>query len=497
MAKSDLSLEMRVLRSACDSPDRIRMYILPLLKEQHFSTSMTAHIFKRILKLYVSTNHPPAWSSLRHDPGIRKDARVAMREAKQKPFTKTENIRSAFKTLEGLRQVRAMFELGANLEEKLSGDAIDVEEVLKGLQNDLTKVGSNTHDTVITSIGRNSNVKKVLKKILTEGGQRRIPTGVREFDAKNIGFPMGGVVILAANTGGFKTGVANNIIHHMAMLGSKCALLPLEMDDEENLQRDLARVTQVSYTNIIDPLKKLTESERRKMYKAYMKYDEDMAARGGCVDIIQPGFESNIENILNYLDPLDYDVILIDYVGLMAGVNGDDQWRALSNAVAYAKRWAGRSHKKTLIIFCAQLTEEGFLKQSKAMADHCTNVWTWRVGDEERESGIVPIHQNKCRGGAVFDIPMMFDFEHMTSRSLTQKETDDWILASKSKQGKGDSWKSGGGKRSSKKSKEERVDLPEDEDDDDSDNGSSGKKPKSKSDRRGGKQKPRRANYEY
>lgn len=489
--KHDLSLEFRLLRSACDSPDRIRTYILPLLKEQHFSNSMTAHIFKRILKLYVSTNNPPAWSDLQHDPGIRKDARVAMREFKKKAFTKEKNIRSSFKTLESLRQIRALYELGANLEEKLAEDAVDPDAILKELQNDMTKVGSNSHDTVITSIGRNSNVKVVLKKILTQGGQRRIPTGVRDFDAKNIGFPMGGVVILAANTGGFKTGVANNIIHHMAMQGCKVAALPLEMDDEENIQRDLARVAQVSYTNIIDPLKKLTESERKKLYKAYMKYNDDMAARGGCVDIIQPGFESNIENILNYLDPLDYDVILIDYVGLMAGVNGDDQWRALSNAVAYSKRWAGRSHKKTLIIFCAQLTEEGFLKQSKAMADHCTNVWTWRVGDEERESGIVPIHQNKCRGGAIFDIPMMFDFEHMTSRNLTQKELEEWQLATRSKQGKGDSWKSGGSKSKSK-TKEERVELPEDEDDEN-------EKPSRRDVRNsnGGKQKPRKRSYEY
>ena len=96
MAKQNQELEFRVLRSACDSPDRIRTYILPLLKEHHFSTSLTAHIFKRIVKLYSSTNHPPSWRDMLHDPGLRKEARVAMREFSKKPIQLEKNIRSAF-----------------------------------------------------------------------------------------------------------------------------------------------------------------------------------------------------------------------------------------------------------------------------------------------------------------------------------------------------------------------------------------------------------------
>lgn len=486
--KNDLQLELKVLKSACDSRDTIRSYLLPLLKEQHFSTSVTSHIFKRLVKLYVTTNNIPAWSDLIADPGIRKDARATMKELKAKTFKTESKTQSAYQTLERLRKVRAISELCANIEESLDQDAIDPDDIVSIIQSDLHKVSSNSADTVITRIGKDGNVDKLVKKIMTKGGVRRIATGLTEFDSRNVGFPVGGVVILAANTGGGKSALLDNILHHMAFTqGVKAAFLPLEMDAEENVTRSMSRVANVSMEKLIDPLNKMTEKEREEAARQYIKYSKAMEKRGGALDILEPGFAANIENILNYLDPLEYDVIAIDYVGLMDGVNGDDQWRALSNAVAYAKRWASRPNRKTLIIFAAQLTEEGFLKQSKAMADHCTNVIMWRVGEKEREMGLVELHQMKCRGGAVFSILQKVDFDHMLFSNPTKAEREEYELATRpDKKGKGSSWKSGGKKKESKK---DRHELPEDDDDDDEEE----EKPKkSKSNIKKHKFKPRR-----
>ena len=381
--KSDLSLELKVLKSVCDGSPQKQGYMLPLLKELHFSTSTTQGIFRRLVKLSAKGQPIPTWHDLSYDPGIRPDTRKMLKTTEVKTIKSEDKIDSALATLERLRKVRMLFELGANLEKALDEEEIDPDSILEQVQKDATLVGSHAVQTVITRIGQDGNVKDLVKKILTKGGQRRIPTGIEMFDTTNVGFPMGGVVILAGNTGGGKTVLLNKIAHHMANQGAKVASVPLEMDAEENVTRDLARVTGQSMTNLLDPLKRITKDQRRSMYKAYMSYSKKMGKRGGYYDIIEPGFASNIENLLNFLDPLDYDVITIDYVGLMDGVSGDDQWRALSNAVAYAKRWAGRPGKKRLIIFAAQITEEGYLKQSKAMADHCTNVWRWRLGDRK------------------------------------------------------------------------------------------------------------------
>ena len=461
--KNDIDLEMRVLKSICDGTPKIRGYALPLLRELHFSSSSTQGLFRRIIRLSATGDVIPTWQDLMHDPGVRKDTRRMMREVRTKPLKTQDRIDSSLGTLERLRKVRMLYELGANLEKALEDEEIDPEHILEQVQKDVSLVGSHAVQTVTTRIGKDSNVEQTVKKILTKGGLRRIPTGFGTFDATNVGFPMGGVVILAANTGGGKSAMLNKILHHMANLGAGVAFVPLEMDGEENVTRDLSRVTGQSMTDLLDPLKRISSERRKEMYKQYRRYSRTMAKRGGFLEVIEPGFAANIENLLNYVDPLDFEVVAIDYVGLMEGVNGDDQWRALSNAVAYAKRWAGRPGKKRLVIFAAQITEEGYLKQSKAMADHCTNIWRWRVGDEEREDGIVVVHQDKCRGGAVFDMPIAFDFSHMDFSDLSKTKLEEWQLAQRDKKKGGkNGWKPNGGN----KGKSKKKDLDDDDDDD-------------------------------
>lgn len=466
--RSDLQLEFKILRTLCDGPTRIRGNVLPKLKETHFSTATTANLYKRILKLHVTTDGIPSWSDLSHDPGVAKDTRKAMRKTKVNYMRTEDRATSVFTTLENLRQVRALFQLGANLEENLDTEtgAIDIEKAIAKVQSDLAVVSKGAAETVVTRIGKNDTSHKVAKKILTKGGLKRIATGINAFDSINVGIPKSGVFILAANTGGGKSTLLDVVLEYMAMNGAAIAKVPLEMDAEENITRDMARITRESMTNLADPLNRISEKRRKEMYAQYKAHRKKMAARGGGIELVEPGFAANIENMLSYLDPLDYDVIAIDYVGLMDGVNGDDQWRALSNAVAYAKRYAGRPHKKTLIIFAAQITEEGYLKQSKAMADHCTNIWRWRVGEDERENGVVLVEQDKCRGGKVFKFPLKVDFEYMTFRDLNQKELQEWQLATRdAKKGEGGaSWKSG---NKDKMKRGKKKDLHDEEDDDD------------------------------
>ena len=403
---------------------------------------------------------------MQHDPGIRREAAAVIREnRKLKVLVSEEKAKSAFETLERLRQIRILYEIGASLEDQLEGDTPpDPLSIIASLQNDIRKASEHSGETVVTRMGRNDNADAIVQKILNSKGVVRIPTGIRTFDERNLGFPLGGVVILAANTGGGKSVLINQILHSMAMNGARTTLIPLEMDAEENITRDMSRVTGYSLDQLIDAKKRMTKAQRRDARRKYKDYRRTLRRRGGCIDVVEPGFAATIDGLLNYLDPLEYDVIGIDYVGLMDGVNGDDQWRALSNAVAYAKKWAGRTKRKTLIIFAAQLTEEGFLKQSKAMADHASNVWTWKVKEEERENNVAVIDQMKCRGGAVFPMPLKFDFSHSHFRDMTPKELEAWQVSTRpDKGGRGNTWKSGSKKR---KKTEDFDENPDDSDDD-------------------------------
>ncbi|QXV74211.1 putative DNA helicase DnaB-like protein [Rhizobium phage RHEph12] len=475
MSRTDIKLELKMLRTICDGSPKTRGYILPLLKELHFASAATQALFRRVLRLHLTGDVIPTWHDLTYDPGVSTNTRKMMRSVTVKPMKTTARIDSTMSTLERLRQIRALYELGANLEKGLDEDAVDPMQILAQLQKDVGLVGSHAVQTRMTRIGTNANVKEALNNIFTKNSKRRIPTGIEDFDVRNVGFVNDGVVLLAANTGGGKSALLDQIIHNMANQGANVAFAPLEMDAEENITRSIARVTGESMGNLIDPDNKITKRRQKELRKAYLRYSKRMAARGGGIDIIEPGFAANIENMLSFVDPLGYDVVAIDYVGLMDGVNGDDQWRALSNAVAYAKRWASRPGKKTLVIFAAQITEEGYLKNSKAMADHATNVWRWRVDEDVRESGIVVVHQDKCRGGAVFDIPMKVDFEHMLFRCLTKSELEDWQMAQRDNRGKegksgGARWKPGGKKGG--KQREKKPELEEDEDDEEANSAS-------------------------
>jgi hypothetical protein len=92
-----------------------------------------------------------------------------------------------------------------------------------------------------------------------------------------------------------------------------------------------------------------------------------------------PAEEVDINWILQQAEMSDREVIIIDYVGLLAGLNGDDQWRAMSNVVRQAKIWTNRTGK-TVIILAQMRFENGKpeLKYSKAILDHCNNAWAWQ-----------------------------------------------------------------------------------------------------------------------
>ena len=59
--RSDLELEVRVLKGICNAPTYVQGYLLSSVKPDHFSTSITQSIFKRIVKLHVQTSVIPTW----------------------------------------------------------------------------------------------------------------------------------------------------------------------------------------------------------------------------------------------------------------------------------------------------------------------------------------------------------------------------------------------------------------------------------------------------
>ena len=130
-----------------------------------------------------------------------------------------------------------------------------------------------------------------------------------------------------------------------------------------------------------------------------------------------------MQELLTLIEPYGDKVVFVDYIGLVGGVDGDDFWRKLGSAARYCKRWA-EAHNN-IVVLLAQLSDEGVVRYSRALKEHSDGMWSWVAGQEERESGIMTIIQQKARTvGSPADFMLKFDFPHMLVDDLAEEDLD-------------------------------------------------------------------------
>lgn len=206
----------------------------------------------------------------------------------------------------------------------------------------------------------------------------------------------------------------------MAMFGAHVGIVPLEMNTEEMVMRDMARASGVDMTDLIAPKKKMSPKARKKAYRAYKERTIAMDKRGGSVKIIEPGGDVDIQTLLHEARVFDFDVIMIDYVGLLKGAEGDRQWQELGNITRYCKIWAGLHN--CVVIMAAQLSAEGLLRYSRTMEEHASYAWAWLPNELSKEQGIFLVEQRKARQAKQFEFPIKIDFATMDVRDPTRQE---------------------------------------------------------------------------
>lgn len=458
--KYNIELEFSILKTVCSSdlPD-VRAYLLPRLTPLHFSSATAQNLYRRISTLLKKEQYIPTWRDLAYDPAVRKETRKAMRQVDATKLKTEEAIRSAYANLDVYRKIRALYQLGANLEEALEESSVNLDTIMSNLTKDLQIVIDGSQETPIFNIGVDDNSVDVVKTLLTTGGPQRIRTGFKAYDDKNLGFPIGAFVLLGADTGGGKSTMATVIADNMAMLsGATVGVIPLEMNAPENIQRNLARISGESLTNLIDPLNKISPQRRKEIYRAYKEYVRRLAAKNGKIVVIEPKFDATMENTLEFVKPLGLDVLIIDYVGLLSGLSEEDQWRAMSKATAYAKRWA--EVNQCVVIGLVQISQEGMIRYSQAMKEHASYAWFWVNDDRAKETGVIEIKQAKSRQGESFNFLLKRDFATMTIRDLTPAELEEYLASTRPGS---DNSGEAGWKKKKKKKREDEDEADDDE----------------------------------
>jgi replicative DNA helicase len=428
--KADVDLEFHILRTIC-SKRNYSQNLLSSLTEDHFSTEITHEIFSRASSLLLQKGYLPTWPDLTIDPALPSIARKAVKQYLDIKPIRQENIDSSFGSLNQLRQIRALIDLGVTLQDSLESKKFDIDSTVTDLMNGINKVIEGVSASRITNVGEEDNSIQIVENILSGEGLRFIPTGFKAFDNVNNGFPPGAYVLLSGTTGSGKSALAAQLSDNIAMSGARIGIVPLEMSTEESIQRNLSRIAQVDGLKLLKPLEHLSKQKREEALQTYKNYILKLKKRGGKITYIEPSFAPSMEKLLHYVEPMGLDVLVIDYVGLLDGVNDENQAKKLSGDAAYAKRWAEKN--KCVVIALSQLSEEGLVRYSRGMVEHASYSWTWKT-PEDKTQGMLSIQQPKVRFGSSYPFLLKIDYSTMTVRDPTDDEVATLIDSQKKEQ---------------------------------------------------------------
>lgn len=423
MRLNDPSLEKLAIKTIA-SGSKVGSLVLGRIRKDHFVYEPAVECFDRMSSVLRDRGKVLAWGELIHDPIISEDTRKMMRAYDRPPLTTLDHGVILANNLNNYRKLRKIFDAVKLANDSFRADRINPDKLLEGIGTLLTEARhSISLDDSFTHIGIDDNSRSLVRGILKGSGQTFIPTGFAAFDSSNVGLPIGGLTMLAATTGGGKSAMALQLAINMAKWGARVCTVPLEMNRAEVMMRRMANVANVDLSDLIKLSihpDSMAFREKQRIDNAMAAYGMELRKKNTVETYFNPPADMTMEEILHSLQPYGYQVIIIDYVGLLKGVDGDDQWQKLGAAARFAKVFA--EHTGTNVIICAQLSAEGFVRYSRAMVEHANNAWTWVYDENAAQSHILNIDQAKARNQKKFRFPLVEDFAHMTIRDLNQDE---------------------------------------------------------------------------
>lgn len=418
-----LRVELKALRTLCLNPDsRASQFLLSKLSTEHFATGIGRASYQRVQRYLKKDSSPPDWDELVTDPGLDQSVRDALADCDLTPVDTKKTTAKLFSRMEEYRKLRMLVDIGKTLERKLkSPDPVDTDQLITDIQNKTAGI-NRTVSYKMLHIGTGSNVEKHVNKLLSGTAIHYIPTGFEGFDSVNRGIPDGACWLIGGETGAGKSILVGQIANNMAQHGAKVAFVPLEMSNDEVLQRDLSRKGDANMTDLLDPQNRLSKKRRQEIKERFMAHDERTRRRGGKISYVEFENDVSLETALATLKPFEYDIIIVDYIGLLEGLSGDDQWRAMTNASRYAKIWA--KNNRCRVLLAAQLSEDGMLRYARGIRENASFYWYWRNDEHFKATGVAEVIQGKARQASDHSFYLFFDKPKMTVKDATAEDMD-------------------------------------------------------------------------
>lgn len=407
--------EVSALKAACSANKLVSSTILSRASEDWFGLESSKELFRAIRGSLDDTGTIPSWHTVLESPSLTKNAKRAVLSVadKSKVPTTKEHAQSLVATLNRYRQLRGVSGIYEFIGDSLEQDKTNIVEIIDKVSEALAdaRIGTSHSKDQFALLGRGNNATSVIKDILAGSKGKFVPSGFAAFDKVNSGFLEGSLVVLGANTGGGKTAAACNMLETMSYHhGIDVACVTLEMSKAQMLSRLMALRSEVPVHKVSSG--KMTTQEKAKVKKAYKEFVAKLKETNTQFNIWEPDTDITIEDALLTLQPHGYKVILIDYISLLKGTDGDDQWKQLGRVARYAKIFA--KNTGTIVVLLCQVSDDGKIKFARSIADHSNNCWLWTAPKESEEVSIYDINQVKARNQLRFK--MRFESHNATGR---------------------------------------------------------------------------------
>lgn len=402
--------ELKAITTLCSGPKIIRNKLLSQLDAQDFYYTPAKDTYDRIMSVVRSRGELPSLSEILADPVIPEESRQTLRKRRIAGAKTERTLTTLIGVLHKYRKLRGLYFDAEARMQALKSTSVDVDKLVEDSANALTQIRTRANvDGQLVHFGRGNNSSALIKKLLSNERPEVIPTGFEAFDKRNGGFFPGSLVLLGGSTGGGKSAMANQLLINMTSRGYDSSLVPLEMTAVESGARILANLSGIDVRKFL--LGTLSEGERRKAMRATKEWVTKLKELDTRYTIHEPDEDVTIEDVLFTLKPYGYKVIIIDYISLLKGVDGEDSWRQLSNVARFAKIFA-KTHN-IVVILLVQVSAEGVVRYSRGVVEHSNNCFLWTYTDQNRETGIIDIRQPKARNQEAFGFQLGHDFSTM------------------------------------------------------------------------------------
>jgi replicative DNA helicase len=454
---------MAVLRSLTSTATKrsVRATLLKELQPKLFGTAATQELFESIKEIYKDTGDVPTFRILKRDTGLSDEAKALIRG----PADSATDVLASAEVAPALSRLRQQLycRIVADTAEAATGlvsgkKAPKLDTVLELFSSSLSQMSNlsgNDDDFVHGGVGNESGMADLaLKQLKNRAPNEYIKTGWETYDALNFGFRRGSLVIMAANYGGGKSSAALTLKRNMHY--GKHAVLTgsLEVGKDELMDRLLAcicpipspsererGITGVTYDKIVSG--SLSKKERLMALRMFDKFDADVEAR---YTFYTPTRELTIDDFFMSLPAHKYDVVIIDYIGLLKKLVNKNmlEHQAFGEIARVSKLYAERTG--CVVIMLAQLDAESRkVKYSQGIGQNADVLLKWVCDQDSKDIGCVEVEIEKCRGGKTGSFFLSTDFAYMQMNDVTQTEmAAEASTKKKSMTGDGDGKRFGG-----------------------------------------------------